>query len=339
MFEVPSIAILVVTIILGLAYAYSNGLNDAANALATVVSTRVLTPLAAVVMGGVMNLAGALTGTAVAKTISKGVVKPDIVDETTALAAIGAAVIWVLLATRRGFPVSVSHALIAGLVGAGLASAGMAAIIGSGVIKVVIALAASPLVAFLGGLLIMSLLYRLGQWLTHRFTPPYINAWFGRLQILSAMWLSYAHGKNDGQNAMGIITLGLAVYYGWSAQEVFVPLWVILASALAIALGTGLGGWRVIRTLGMRVTKLQPINGFGAEATAGSVIEAASLIGLPISTTHTATSAIVGVGATRRLSAVRWGVTREIMAAWLVSYPVCFALGWALSTVLGLLIA
>ena len=325
------LALLIVTILLALLYSFSNGLNDAANAIATVVSTRVLRPIPAVVMGATLNFVGALTGTAVAKTIGTGIVRPEEVVLTTAMAAIAAAVIWVFLATRLSRPVSVSHALLASAVGAGLASGGVDAIVASGFYKVLVALALSPLVGFLVGFLFMGLLYRL----LLRASPYFVSRWFSRLQLISAGWMAYAHGKNDGQNAAGIITFTLAIYYGWSAAEVEVPLWTLGASAAFIGLGTIIGGWRVINTLGMRVTKLEPVHGFAAETVAGSVIEAASRIGLPISTTHSITGAIMGVGATRRLSAVRWGVTREIVAAWLVSYPFCFVVAWVLAKLLG----
>ena len=274
--------LLVITISLSLAFAYSNGINDAANAIATVVSTRALRASHAVVLGASMNFLGALTGTAVAATIGSKVVRPEFATETTALGAIGAAVLWVMMATRYGIPVSVSHSLFAGLVGAGIASTSYST----------------------------------------------VNSIFGRLQVLSAGWASYAHGKNDGQNAAGVITFALAVHAGTMAADVSVPFWAIAVSALTIGMGTALGGWKVIQTLGMRVTKLTHVHGFSANASAGSVIEVASLFGLPVSTTHTVTGSIMGVGATERLSAVRWGVTRRIMAAWMISYPVCFVLGF-----------
>ena len=321
-------AVLIVTIGLALSYAYANGLNDAANAIATVVSTRVLTPRVAVVMGGIMNLTGALTGTAVAKTIGKGIVDPEGITQATVMAGVLAAVMWVLLATRTGYPVSVSHSLIAGLVGAGLATGGLAVIKGSGLIKVLLALAFSPIIGFAAGFIFMVGLY----WLFRRWTPSAVNSLFGKVQIISAAFMAYSHGKNDGQNAMGIMALAWAVYY---SQELSVDLWMILASAMTISLGVAIGGWRVIRTLGVRITQLQPVSGFAAQACAGAVIEAASSIGLPVSTTHTISTSIMGVGATRRLSAVRWGVTRSIFLAWVVTYPFCSVLGWVLSKALG----
>ena len=319
-------AIFFITIALALAYAYSNGINDAANAIATVVSTRAMSPMAAVAMGASLNLVGALTGTRVAETIGKGIVDPSIINEYTVMAAIIASVLGVLGATRLGLPVSVSHSLIASLVGAGLATAGMSAINGAGVAKVLIALAASPLIGFAAAYVVMLILYRM----VRRATPGSVRSIFWRLQVISGAFMAYSHGKNDGQNAMGIIAL--ASFVRFSPDELAIDLWMILVSAAAIGLGTALGGWRVIRTLGLRITKLETIHGFAATVTAATVIEAASEIGLPISTTHTISSSIMGVGATRRLSAVRWGVTRTIALAWLVTYPICFVLAWVISS-------
>jgi PiT family inorganic phosphate transporter len=324
----PEQAILIITIGLALAYAYGNGINDAANAIATVVSTRVLTPLTAVLLGGSMNLLGALTGTAVAKTIGKGIVDPDLMSQAAVMAAILSAVTWVFVATRFGFPVSVSHSLVAGVLGAGVAHAGFTAVKAATFYKVLLALALSPLFGFAAAFISMIIIY----WLFRRWTPTQVTAVFSKLQILSAAFLAYSHGKNDAQNAMGIMALAVGVYY---AREVNVELWMQLSSALMIGLGTALGGWKVIRTLGMRVTRLQPSSGFAANACAAAVIEMASTIGLPVSTTHTSSSAIMGVGATRRLSAVRWGVTKGILWAWLVTYPFCAILGWILSKILG----
>ena len=316
--------VFVVIIILALAYAYANGINDAANAIATVVGTRVLPPLAAVAMGASLNMVGTLTGTKVAKTIGEGIAVPEAINEFTVMAAMLSSVIWVLGATRLGVPVSVSHSLVASLVGASVATAGMDAVVGSGVIKVMIALAISPIAGFTLAFAAMVGLY----WLVRRAGPTGVRRVFSKLQLVSAAFMAYSHGKNDGQNAMGMMALATAVYYG---TDLTVDLWMILASGVAIGLGTLLGGWRVIRTLGVRITKLEPIHGFAAEAVGATVIEGASLIGLPVSTTHTISGSIMGVGSTRRLSAVRWGVTRSIAAAWLVTYPVCFGLGMWIS--------
>jgi inorganic phosphate transporter, PiT family len=237
----------------------------------------------------------------------------------------------VLVATRFGYPVSVSHSLVAAVLGAGLATAGVGAVNVGTAAKVLLALALSPIMGFVGGFFIMVALY----WIFRRSAPVTVTAIFGRLQIVAGAFMAYAHGKNDAQNAMGVMALGWAIYH---SQDVSVDLWMQLAAAGGIAVGTMLGGWRVIRTLGMRITRIQPVQGFAAYAAGASVIEVASVLGLPVSTTHTATSSVMGVGATRRLSAVRWGLTREIMLAWLVTYPVCFFLALLLSAVLGLFV-
>ena len=319
-----ALVVFIITVGLALTYAYANGTNDAANAVATVISTRVMTPVTAVAMGAVLNLAGALTGTAVAKTIAKGIIEPSQITEFTVMGAILASVIWVLLATRWGMPVSVSHSLVASMFGAGIVTSGISAVNVGGFIKVILALALSPIFGFAIGFVAMVALY----WIVRRNSASSLRRIFSPLQILSGAFLAYSHGKNDGQNAMGVMALAATLYWG---REPTVDLWMILASAAAIGLGTALGGMRVIRTLGMRITKLEPIHGFTASAAAAVVIEAASNIGLPVSTTHTASSSIMGVGATRRLSAVRWGVTRNIAAAWLITYPICFVLGWIIA--------
>ena len=329
------LSLLVVSISLAVGYAYANGMNDAANTVATAISTRSLTPVVAVIMAGTLNAVGALTGTAVAKTIGKGIIPPDEMTQYAVISAIAASVIWVFVATRLGFPVSVSHSLVAAVVGAGGAVAGFAALNTDVLAKVLLALALSPIFGFVGGFAIMTALF----WVLRRRSPSAVNAVGSKLQIGASAWLSFSHGRNDAQNAMGIIALAWTVYQTQrlgEEQTLEVTLWMILLSSLAIALGTAIGGWRVIRTLGMRMTRLEPIGGFSANVAAAAVIEAASSIGLPVSTTHTSASSIMGVGATRRFSAVRWGVTRSIGLAWLVTYPVCLALGYVLSKALDL---
>jgi PiT family inorganic phosphate transporter len=308
-----SLILLIITIFMALAYSYSNGLNDAANAIATVVSTRALSPTAAVILGGSMNLFGALTGTAVAKTIGKGIVDPDFMTQSAVLAAICSAVIWVITATRFGWPVSVSHSLVAG-------------VNETVVTKVMMALAFSPILGFLGAFVFMVLMY----WMLRNRTLVGVTKAFTKLQILSAALLSYTHGKNDAQNAVGIMALGWAVYY---SADVIVEPWMQLTAGIAIGIGTALGGWRVIRTLGTKITRLEPTSGFIANMSASVVIEAASNIGLPVSTTHTASSAIMGVGATRGVSAVSLNVVRSIFAAWVVTYPICLGTAWILTKI------
>ena len=315
---------------LALSYAFANGLNDAANALATVVGTRVLSPAAAVILGGSMNLVGAVTGTAVAKTIGKGIVDPNYMTQAAVIAAILAAVVWVVFATRFGFPVSVSHSLVAGVMGAGVATAGLSRINDTVVIKVILALGFSPILGFTSAFVLMLILY----WLFRNWNLSNANKLFSKLQILSAAFLSYSHGKNDAQNAIGIMALGWAVY---SSQDVIVQPWMQISCGLAIGVGTALGGWRVINTLGSRVTKLNPASGFIANTAAAGVIEAASQIGLPVSTTHTSSSAIMGVGVTHGILAVRWNVIKGILGAWVITYPICAVLGWILAKILGII--
>jgi PiT family inorganic phosphate transporter len=327
----PTQLLLIITICLALSYAFANGLNDAANALATVVATRVLTPLMAVILGGSMNMVGALSGTAVAKTIGKGIVDPEFMTQAAVMAAILAAVIWVVSATRLGLPVSVSHSLVAGVTGSGLAVAGPSKISQEVVTKVLLALALSPVMGFAAAFIIM-----LGfWWLLRNRTLKNVNRFFSKAQILSAALLSYSHGKNDAQNAIGIMALAWAVY---ASQDVIVHPWMQITSGVAIGLGTALGGWRVIQTLGAKVTRLNPVSGFSANTAAASVIEIASNIGLPVSTTHTTTSAILGVGLTRGVSAVHWKIVREIIGAWVITYPACSALGWVLGKFLNAVI-
>lgn len=323
-----SLILLVITISLALLYSYGNGLNDAANALATIVATRVVTPTVAVLMGGVMNLLGALTGTAVAKTIGKGIVDPEYMTQAAVMSAILAAVSWVLVATRFGFPVSVSHSLVAGVLGSGIATAGVARVDETVVAKVMMALAFSPLLGFAGAFVFMVIL----SWILRNWTRSTAHAVFGKLQIMSAALLAYSHGKNDAQNAVGIMALGWAVYY---SADVTVETWMQISAGLAIGLGTALGGWRVINTLGTKITRLNPASGFTANMAAAAVIEAASNIGLPVSTTHTSSSAIIGVGSTRGTSAISFGVIGGIFGAWLVTYPFCLVVGWLLAKILG----
>jgi PiT family inorganic phosphate transporter len=316
-----SLILLIVTLILALAYSYSNGLNDAANALAAVIATRALSPFPAVLLGGAMNLVGALTGTAVAKTIGKGIVNPELMTQTAVLSAILAAVTWVVVASRIGSPVSVSHSLVAGVLGAGVAVAGISGVNEGVMTKVLLALAFSPILGFIGAFVFMVIIY----WSFRHVALPRVNFIFNKLQIFSAALLSYTHGKNDAQNAVGIMALGWAVYH---SHDLTVSPWMQLTAGLAIGIGTAMGGWRVIRTLGTKITRLEPASGFVANMSAAAVIEAASNIGLPVSTTHTASSAIMGVGATRGLTAISLGVVRGIFVAWLVTYPFCFALGY-----------
>ena len=308
-----------------LLFQFANGWTDAPNAVATVVSTRVLRPYPAVLMAAVLNLVGALvTGTAVAETISEGIVAPGAVDLETIGAAVLAAAMWAMAAQAFGMPSSETHALVASLLGAGFAAGGLDALEWSGTSKVVYSLFTSPFIAFAGGFLLMVLIYRVFR----RTRPRTVRRIFGKGQILSAAFMAFSHGSNDGQKGMGIIAL--ALFLNGNLTELDIPLWVMFVCATTIGVGTAVGGWRVIRTIGLRMTKLEPVNGFAAETSAALLIVGASRFGIPLSTTHAIGSAIIGVGATRRLSAVRWGVAGEVVGTWVLTWPGCMLLGYLL---------
>lgn len=314
--------LLVCVVVLATIFDFINGFHDTANAIATSVSTRVLSPRTAVIMAAILNLAGALTGTAVAKTVGAGLVDAHYVTQVTVVSALLSAIIWDLITWYFGLPTSSSHALLASIVGASVATAGTEVIIEKGVYKVLTALIISPVVGFILGFLLMLFL----MWLFGRKPIATVNSLFNRLQIASAAYMAFSHGSNDAQKTMGIITMALVSYY--KLPDFNVPMWVMILCAVAMALGTAIGGWRIIKTLGMRLVHLQPIHGFAAEASAATVIEIASRIGLPLSTTHIISSTILGVGATKRLSAVRWGIAKNIVMAWILTLPVCVILAW-----------
>ncbi len=325
-----SLGLLLVVISLAVIFDFANGFHDAANAIATVVSTRVLTPRVAIVMAALMNLLGALSGTAVAKVVGAGIVNPTAVNLTTVAAGVIAAIIWEFLTLYFGLPVSGSHSLIGGVAGAAIAAGGFNVILVGGVEKVLLGLLFSLVLGIFSGYLVMLSIY----WLFRRTSPSRVNAIFGRLQIFSAAAMAFSHGSNDAQKTMGIIAL--ALFVSGNIATFYIPVWVILLSATAMAIGTSFGGWRIIRTLGMRIVHMRPVNGFAAESAAAGVIEAASRLGIPLSTTHTITSTILGQGATRRLSAVRWGVARRIVVAWVLTFPFCGLLAAAIMKLLDL---
>ncbi|MSQ21818.1 MAG: inorganic phosphate transporter [Dehalococcoidia bacterium] len=320
-----SLWLLVVVISLAVIFDFANGFHDAANAIATVVSTKVLSPRVAVSMAALMNVLGALSGTAVAKLVGSGIVDPEAVILSTVAAGLIAAIVWNFLTLYFGLPVSSSHSLIGGVAGAAIAAGGFNVILLSGVEKVLLGMLFSLVLGVFGGFLVMLSIY----WLFRRISPSRVNAIFGRLQILSATFMAFSHGSNDAQKTMGIIAL--ALFASGHIATFYIPFWVILLAATAMGLGTSLGGWRIIRTLGTRIVHMRPVNGFAAESAAATVVEAASRLGIPLSTTHTITCAILGQGATRRLSAVRWGVARRIIFAWILTFPFVGILGWLLS--------
>jgi PiT family inorganic phosphate transporter len=318
--------IIVLIVFLAILFDISNGWNDAANAIATVVSTRVLTPIQAVLLAAFMNIAGAFFSTAVAKTIGKGIVDPTAVTQSVVASALLAGFLWNSVMTLIGMPVSASHALIGGLIGAAIAFGGISILNVEGLKKIFTALLVSPAFGILFGFLLMKFIIKIFC----NFSPGVINKHFGRLQIISSSFMAFSHGSNDAQKVMGIITMALVSrgLLKTTGGEFHVPYWVILTCALAMGFGTAVGGWRVIKTLGVKMLKLQPVHGFAAETSATAVILSASHIGLPVSTTHVISTAIMGVGATRRLSAVRWGVAKKIVLAWIFTLPMCGGIGW-----------
>ena len=313
--------ILVLLLILGAEFV--NGWTDSPNAIATVVGTRSLTPLQAVIMAAVLNLVGVLSGTKVAATIGKGIVDANVIDLTTIAGAVLSIIVWSTVAAQWGIPTSETHALVAGLAGAGLATAGPSALLWDGWKKVLLGLFFSSVLGGLGGFILMIGVY----WAFRRAVPAKTRGTFRVLQILSSAFMAFSHGSNDGQKFMGVFTLALVIA---GALPVFqIPLWVIFLCASIMALGTLTGGWRIIKTMGMKLTRLETHQGFAAEVAAASVIEAATRFGIPLSTTHTITSSIVGVGATRGGSAVNWGVTQRLVIAWFLTFPICGFISWA----------
>lgn len=313
--------LLLLTVVLALLFDFSNGWHDCANAVATVVSTRVLSPLAAVILAGVLNVAGAFFSTAVAKMIGGGIVFPEVITSTVVAAALAGAILWNLVTLILGLPTSSSHALIGGLVGSAVAHGGWTVVQFKGLRAILEAMVLSPLFGFGIGFLVMVAI----SWMFFRVHRGVATKTFSRLQLLSASFMAFSHGSNDAQKSMGIITLALVSSGQLASSDV--PTWVIVSCALAMGLGTMVGGWRIMRTLGMRIVKLEPVHGFAAETGAASVLLFTAHFGLPVSTTHTITSSILGVGATKRLSAVRWGVTTKILSAWLFTLPGAGLLG------------
>ena len=314
--------IVVVLIAVALAFDYINGFHDAANSIATVVSTRVLSPGQAVVWAAFFNFIAAFGfGTAVAKTIGKGMIDISVVTYAVVFAGLMGAIIWDLITWYFGLPTSSSHALIGGYGGAAVARVGMQALIPEGWVKPIAFIVLSPLIGLMIGLVLMTAIY----W-TFRHTPPgRVDHWFRRLQLVSAAAFSLNHGANDAQKTMGIIA-GVLFTAGY-LKTFEIPMWVVLAAHAAIGLGTLAGGWRIIHTLGSKITKLQPVHGFAAETGAAIAIFIATWLGIPVSTTHAITGSIVGVGATKRISAVRWGVAGRIVWAWVLTIPCAAFIG------------
>jgi PiT family inorganic phosphate transporter len=311
-------------IAVALCFDYINGFHDAANSIATVVSTRVLSPGKAVIWAAFFNFVAAFTfGTAVASTVGSGMIHIEVVTFAVVLGGLTGAIVWDLITWYYGLPTSSSHALIGGYAGAAVAKAGFAAIIPAGWTKTLLFIVLSPFIGLAFGLGLMTAIFWLFRWMP----PSRVDRWFRRLQLLSAAFFSLNHGANDAQKTMGIIA-GVLFTAGY-IQRFYIPFWVILIAHAAISLGTLAGGWRIIRTMGSKITKLQPVGGFAAETGAAFALLIATRYGVPVSTTHAITGAIVGVGATRRLSAVRWGVAGQIVWAWVLTIPAAFTIAAA----------
>jgi len=319
--------LLVIVVLVALGFDFTNGFHDTANAVATSVSTRALSPRLAVAVAAVANLAGAFVTTAVAKTVGKGIIDTGLANEKTVLAALIGAITWNLVTWWLGLPSSSSHALIGGLVGAAIAQSGLEGVQWHGLVhNVIIPALAAPTIAFAAAFGLLLLIYWVFAWLT----PSAANRSFRVGQLASGTWVAFTHGANDAQKTMGVIAL--ALFEAGKISHFYIPTWVIVAAGLAIAAGTYVGGWRIMRTIGQRVVNMEPASGFAAQLTAGLTIYSATKLGYPLSTTHVISGSVMGAGATKRLSAVRWGVAGNIVVAWLLTIPaaaiVAAALYW-----------
>ena len=313
---------LIFLIFVALAFDFLNGLHDAANSIATIVSTRVLKPQYAVFWAAFFNfIAFLFFGLHVAKTVGSGIVSPDLIDDAVIFGALSGAIVWNVVTWLGGIPSSSSHALIGGIVGAGVAKAGLGAVLWGGLDKTLAAIVLSPLT----GLVLALLLVLIVSWSFVRSTPAFADTISRRMQFVSASLYSLGHGGNDAQKTMGIIAV-LLYSHGMTGGEFSVPLWVVLTCQAAMAFGTLAGGWRIVHTMGSKITRLSPMQGFCAETAAAATLFGATYLGVPVSTTHTITGAIVGVGAARRTSAVRWGVARGIVIAWVITIPASAAI-------------
>lgn len=320
--------LLIIVLLLVLWAEFVNGWTDAPNAIATVVSTKVLSPKQAVILATTLNILGAFSGTAVAQTIGVGIVKPDIINLSTVAAAMISIIIWSTITWKYGLPTSESHALVAGLAGAGFAVGGINVLLWDGWVKVLIGLFFSTFVGFgLAYILFLSI-----AWIFQKKAISSVRRKFGKLQILSAAFMAFSHGSNDGQKFIGAFSLALLLAGITDTFTVF-P-WVILLCAIVMGIGTSVGGWRIIKTIGMKLTKLEPQHGFAAETAAATAIEIASRYGIPLSTTHTINTSIMGVGSVQKWSNVRWKVAANIVAAWVLTFPVCAIISWSVTKVM-----
>ncbi len=313
----PNLMLVVIVILIALIFDFINGFHDSANAIATIVATNVLKPRNAVLLAAFWNFFGAFVfSVAVATTIGKGVINPNVVNIYVILAALIGAILWNITTWRYGIPSSSSHALIGGLIGAGIISSGINSIIFSGLNKILLFIFLAPLLGFLGATIFTILM----MWIFKSAAPSKINNYFKKLQIVSSSFYSLGHGTNDAQKTMGIIALLL--FISGLISTFYVPTWVIFASHTTIALGTYLGGWRIIKTMGIKITKLTPFHGFSAETSSGLVLLSTAVFGVPVSTTHVISGSIIGVGSVKRYSAVRWQIARRIIVAWVLTIPI-----------------
>lgn len=339
----PELVLLVVVVAAGIGFGVVNGFNDAANAVAASIGSRAISPRNGIILAALCDFAGAATALEVARTIGKRILDPETMLALPGLdayliliAALAAVIIWGTIATRMGLPVSISHSFVTALATAGVAMVGWEAVIWGVLGRIGASVVIAPALGFIGGFALMVVLL----WAFRRRAPARMRVFFSRLQWLTTAFLAYSHGKNDGQMPIAVITMALVVFYRdaslWERLSLWDPgtWWIIVVSALAISLGTAIGGWRVIKTVGIKITALQPVHGFATQASAAAVIEVASRLGIPVSTTHCATAATMGVGATKRLSAVRWGVTRNIGLAWVLTFPISGILGWVIALLL-----
>jgi len=318
-------ALLVLVVVVALGFDFTNGFHDTANAVATSVSTRALSPRLAVAIAAIANLAGAFVTTAVAKTVGKGIIDTGLANEKTVLAALFGAIAWNLITWRAGLPSSSSHALIGGLVGAAIAQSGLDGVQWHGLVhSVAIPAVAAPAIAFAGAFLLLLAIYWGFVWMN----PGTANRTFRLGQLASGTWVAFTHGANDAQKTMGVIAL--ALFEAGHISHFYIPTWVIVAAGLAIAAGTYVGGWRIMKTLGQRVVNMEPASGFAAQVTGGLTIYTATKLGYPLSTTHVISGSVLGAGATKRLSAVRWGVAGNIVTAWLLTIPAAALVAGAL---------
>jgi len=331
-----SLPLFILIVVLTIGFAVVNGFNDAANAIAPAIGARSLSSRNAVGIAAVGNFVGACTGLAVAQTIGKGILIPEAITFPTVIAALASIIIWGTTATWMGFPISLHHGFIAGLAAAGIALAGTGAVDWSVMFEILAAVVIAPILGFAGGFVAMIAIF----WIFRRGRPETMRKGIMNGQYLSTAFMAYSHGKNDGQMPIGVIAMAMVVYFNdptiWDRLSVTSPdlWWVVVVPALAISTGTAFGGRKVIKTMGTRVTRLRPVQGFATQAAAASVIEMASLLGIPVSTTHLISASTMGVGATERFSAVRWGIAGNIVAAWILTFPICGALGYLFSWLL-----